>query len=130
MTLSVNILTELSPKETILKYVFSGNDLKNKIKASLALLILSPCIDPLLSKKKIYSPFVALISVYNYFFDNDAFIASSTLNSQNLGIKDNITVELTSVRPRTKFGRWKSYVVYKKCKSVFGSYYWAKTRII
>ena len=81
--------------------MFYGKLLKNKIKADFAFVILDPPIEPLRSKKKIYSPFAALISVYNYFLANEAFIASSTFSSQNLGMKESITVELTSVLPRT-----------------------------
>ena len=48
--------TKLDPNEIILKYESFGKLFKKNYKASLALLIFYPSIDPLLSNRKINSP--------------------------------------------------------------------------
>ena len=66
------------PKETTLKYVFYGKLWRKIINASLALYILVPLIDPLLSSKKTYSPLAALTSVSSSLPFIDALNASLT----------------------------------------------------
>ncbi len=96
-----NMKFDPSPNETTLKYVSSGKLCKNRINASFAFSILLPLIEPLLSNKKMYSPFAADMSVSSYFLAIDAFMASSRLSSQNFGMKLSMAVQLTSVLPKT-----------------------------
>lgn len=54
-------------------------------------------------------------------FGTALYVSSSNFDWQNLGIKDSIAVELTSVRPNTELGRWKPSIVYRNTKSFFGT---------
>jgi hypothetical protein len=77
-----------------------GRLFKNKIKARLAFYILEPLIDSLRSRRKIYSPLTASMSVYKDIDFRAAILESSRLRLQNLGMKETITVELESVWPK------------------------------
>lgn len=55
-------------------------------------------------------------------FSSKALYASVACNSQNLGMKDNSTVELASVFPITQLGIWKFSVVYTNENSLLGTY--------
>jgi hypothetical protein len=70
------------------------------MRASLALVIREPPIDPLRSNKKMYYPLAESISVSKLSAFIASFFASYKLRLQNLGIKDTITVEPLSVLPR------------------------------
>jgi len=79
-------------------------------------------MEPLLSNKKMYYPLALSISVSKFFPATEALYASSMPKSQNLGIKDSIAVEPTSVLPKTELGSWKSSVVKVNVKSLFGTH--------
>jgi len=76
-----------------------GRLFRNKIKAYFAFLMGVPPIDPLLSKRKKYSPLAESILVSKLSAFNASFFASYRFNEQNFGINDTITVEPLSVLP-------------------------------
>jgi hypothetical protein len=76
-----------------------GRLFRNKINAYFAFFIGVLPIDPLLSKRKKYSPLAESILVSKLSAFNASFLASYRFNVQNFGIKDTITLEALSVLP-------------------------------